>query len=143
MSGSSSSSVTPISSPGSVGSTSPKLRINLDSGATVVIDVTHQLDEWCVLRADPAFQGRIRGFVITLNGRTYALCPPRGFRRVVYDVEAVYDRDHTPEENVPPTAIRATYVADVILASMTLYLGDQPVVRFDVKLTGKLRWQAP
>jgi hypothetical protein len=143
MSGSSSSRATLISSPESVGSTSPKLRINLDSGATVVIDVAHQLDEWDALKADPTFQGRIRGFVLTLNGRTYALCAPRGFRRVVYDVEAVYDRDHAPDENVPPTAIRATYVADVILAAMTLDLNDQPVVRFDVKLTGKLRWQAP
>lgn len=78
------------------------------------------------------------------NGHSYALCAPRAFRRVSYDVEMLLDRALGQGDNVPPAAIRASYVADAVMATMTLYLkGDPPMVRFDVKMTGKLRWQAP
>lgn len=82
--------------------------------------------------------------MLVLRGRNYSLCAPRGFRRVLYNVETVLGRDPGPDGCVAPAAIRASYVADQIQATMTLYLKDlPPMVRFDVKLSGKLRWQAP
>ena len=102
------------------------------------------MDEWDRLKADPGMQARVRGFVLLFNGRSYALTAPRGFRRVLYNVEVLPGRDPGPGGFVAPAAIRASYVADSVLGSMTLYLKDlPPMVRFDVKLTGKLRWQAP
>lgn len=124
--------------------TTAKLRISLDSGETRCIEVPRQLGEWDLLKADPGFQARVRGFVLVVDGRSYSLAAPRGFRRVSYNVEVVHDREPAPGENVAPAAIRASYHADVVLASMTMYLkGSPPMVRFDVKLAGKLRWQAP
>ncbi len=82
--------------------------------------------------------------MLVFNGRSYALTAPRGFRRVLYNVEVVLGREPGADSNVEPAAIRASYVADNVQATMTLYLKDlPPMVRFDVKLTGKLRWQAP
>ena len=124
--------------------TTAKLRVSFDSGDTIALDVPDQLKEWDRLKADPAFHGRVRGFVLVLNGRSYALIAPRGFRRVLYNIETVLSREPGQNGNVAPAAVRASYVADAIQATMTLYLKDlPPMVRFDVKLTGKLRWQAP
>lgn len=124
--------------------TTARLRISLDSGETLSLDVPRQIAEWDKLKADPSFQARVRGFVLMLNGRSYALCAPRGFRRVLYNVEVMLGRDPGGGANVEPAAIRASYVADNVQSTMTLYLKDlPPMVRFDVKLTGKLRWQAP
>ena len=114
------------------------------SGETRSIEVPGQLGEWDRLKADSGFQAQVRGLVGVFNGHSYALTAPRGFRRVLYNVELVPGRDSAEVGNVPPAAIRASYVADVTMVTMTVYLkGDPPMVRFDVKLTGKLRWQAP
>lgn len=153
MSGSSSSARSPISLAASSGSTTrrnpatpttAKLRISLESGETLALDVPRQLAEWDKLKADPGWHARVRGVVLVFNGRSHSLVAPRGFRRVLYNVELVLGRDPAPDSNVEPAAIRASYVADNVQATMTLYLKDlPPMVRFDVKLTGKLRWQAP
>lgn len=124
--------------------TTAKLRVSLDSGETLALDIPGQLGEWDRLKTDPSFQAQIRGVVFVFNGRSHSLAAPRGFRRVLYNVELVPGQDQGVGANVPPTAVRASYVADAIQATMTLYLKDlPPMVRFDVKVTGKLRWQAP
>jgi hypothetical protein len=121
-----------------------KLRINLSSGETKLLDLPRQFGEWSSLRQDPSFQARIRGIVLIHNGQSYALPAPRAFRRVLYDVELLPGREPVQGENVPPAAIRASYAADAVTASMTLHLGGSPpMVRFDVKASGNLRWMAP
>jgi hypothetical protein len=117
------------------------LLISLASGDTLVLALPSQLDEWERRKPDPSFQAQIRGLLLTLDGRSYALAAPRAFRRVLYNVEIVPGPSPGGGENVPPAAIRASYAADVVLTSMTLYLkGEPPMVRFDVRLAGKLRW---
>lgn len=154
MSGNSSSASTKtsclVSSGSTTGRSAPatptqaKLRISLESGETLALDIPRQMAEWDRLKADPSWHGRVRGFVFVFKGRSYALAAPRGFRRALYNVELMLGRDPGPDANVEPAAIRASYVADNVQATMTLYLKDlPPMVRFDVKLTGKLRWQAP
>ena len=145
MSGSSSRASIPTCSLGSNASIAEaKLRVSLDSGETVAIDIPRQIGRWDQLTADPGFQPRIRGLLFVLSGHSYVLCAPRGFRRVLYTVELIPDRNPVPDQNVAPAAIRASYVADAVKGSMTLYLkGLPPLVRFDLRLTGKLRWQAP
>lgn len=100
-----------------------------------------QLDEWERRRQDPAFQAGIRGLQLAVNGQVYALPSPRGFRRASYSVEIEPGLDPGLDQNVPPAAIRATCQADAVSISMLLYLrGDPPMVRFDVRRTGNLRW---
>jgi len=153
MSGNTSRARTPTSCPTSSGlttsrapaqPTTAKLRISLASGETLAIDVPDQLGEWDRLKADQSWHAQVRGFLLLFNGRSYALTAPRGFRRVLYNVELLTEQGPGQDSNVAPAAIRASYVADTVQATMTLYLKDlPPMVRFDVKLTGKLRWQAP
>lgn len=78
--------------------------------------------------------------LFVFNGRSYSLCAPRSFRHVLYNVEVLQQGETGADVNVAPAAFRATYQADGIRAMMTLYVGDQELVRFDVKNTGKLRW---
>ena len=132
---------TQISSQASSVSARLKLLISLSGGGTLVLALPSQFEEWERRRPDPGFQAQIRGLLLTLDGRSYALTAPRAFRRVLYNVEIVPGPSPGCGENVPPAAIRASYAADAVLASMTLHLkGEPPMVRFDVRLAGKLRW---
>lgn len=114
--------------------------ISQSSGTTLVLGLPSQYDEWERLRHDPAFQAGIRGLQLAVDGRTYALPAPRAFRRVSYHVEIEPGLDPGDVPNVPPAAIRATCQADDISASLLVYLGATPMVRFDIRRTGRLRW---
>src|SRR5258706_3941983 len=111
MSGNASNARTQISCPASSDSTtgrSPatpttvKLRISLASGDTVALDVPRQLGDWDKLKADPGFQARVRGLLLLHDGHSYALCAPRAFRRVVYNVELMPGRDPGQSDNIAP-----------------------------------------
>ena len=119
----------------------PKLLISQASGTTLVLALPSQLDEWERRRPDPAFQAGIRGLQIAVNGQVYALPAPRGFRHASYNVEIEPGPEPGLDQNVPPAAIRATCHADDVMASLLVYLrGDPPMVRFDIKRAGRLRW---
>lgn len=118
-----------------------KLRVSLSSGDTAAFELPDEIDRWLALRRDPSFQAQIRGMTLMRNGHSYALCAPRAFRRVVYNVEVLTQADDGGNPDAPPTAIRASYVADDVTGTLTLYLNDNPpMVRFDVKQSGRLRW---
>lgn len=138
-SGPSSSPTTPISCPSSRSwqAAETELRINLSDGKTHSIQLPQRLDDWLAQAAEPGYQARIRGLSVFHAGALHCLPVPSAFKQIQYMVEVGQDR------NGAPASIRASVQADEVLATMTVYLGSKPpMVRFDVRRTGKRRWSA-
>ena len=144
MSGATSRPITRTSYLESSSSIDVQLRIGTAGGETLAFDLPMDIASWKLLEVDPVFQARIRGVNIAYQGHVYALCLPKAFRRVTYSVELQPGPEDGQVGNVPPATIRATAAADDVLATLTLYLNSKPpMVRFDLRRTGKMRWQAP
>lgn len=113
-----------------------QLKVSLRSGETLTLQLPDDLETWKQREADADFQASITGLGLVREGQYHALPAPSAFRRVLYMVEARYNGSDTP------TAYRAGYVADDVMASITIYSkGNPPMSRFDVRRTGKLRWR--
>jgi hypothetical protein len=113
-----------------------QLKVALSTGSTLTFDLPAGLGAWSQQQADPAFQRNIRSLAILYEGASHVLPAPVAFRRVLYMAEVRLN------ENGAPASSRVGYAADGVLCWMTVYAKRlPPMVRFDVRQTGRMVWR--
>jgi hypothetical protein len=111
------------------------LRVNLQDGSTVSVDLERDMERWSKLKADPAFQRSIRGALIVIDGCQHTMPLPVGFNGpVVYDAELVRDT----KRGGAIVAERVVCYVDCVRITLTVYVSSL-VMRVDVARVGRLR----
>lgn len=112
-----------------------QLKVALATGTTLTFALPDEIGAWQAKQADPAFQRSIRSLGLLHCGHSHALPAPVSFGRVTYMAEVLANG------NGKPASSRIGYVADDVMAWLTVYFkGSPPLARYDLRKTGKLRW---